>query len=236
MRHHYLIVGGSRGLGRAFAERLLTEGHAVSVVARTSPLLDRAAFLQCDLADGVEAENIASRAREESGELDAVAFFQRHRAETNSWDGELRACLTATKQIIEASVPHFAPGGLRSIAVVSSVNATFISPHQPLGYHVAKAGLCELVRYFACTLGPSGIRVNAVCPSTFVKPDNEAFYAAHPDIANSLARLSPLNRMATHRDVNDVVMFLLGRQSSFITGQAIVVDGGISLAWPERSS
>lgn len=236
MAQHYLVVGGSHGLGRTFSALALENGHAVTVVARTSPQLDGATFQHCDLARSSDIAEVVSRARREAGEFDAVVFFQRFRGEDDAWEGELRTGLTATRLVIEASVPHFSPTGLRSIAVVSSVNAHFISPHQSVGYHVAKAGLCELVRYFACTIGPHGIRVNAVCPSTFIKPENESFYGSHPDVAARMAKLSPLGRMATHREINDVVMFLLGRQASFVTGQALVVDGGISLLWPESPS
>jgi len=86
--------------------------------------------------------------------------------------------------------PLFSPSGLKSIVLVSSVNASFISPKLPPGYHLAKAGLCQLARYYACTLGPHGIRVNAVCPSTFVKAENEAYYKSNPAVAEKLAKAS----------------------------------------------
>lgn len=236
MKHHFLVVGGSRGLGKAFAATKVAEGHAVSVVARTPAPIDGATFHQCDLDDATATRDIVARACSVHGDIDGLVFCQRFRGAADSWEGELRTCLTATKSLIEMAVPHFAAAGLRSIVLVSSVNATFVSSHQPVGYHVAKAGLCELARYFACTLGPLGIRVNTICPSTFIKSENESFFASHPDVMDRLAALSPLRRMATSKDINDVVDFLLSRRASYVTGQAIVVDGGISLVWPERTS
>jgi len=233
MAGHYIVVGGSRGLGRDFSASLVSEGLSVSVIARSAGDLAGVRYHECDL-QRVDAATILSAIRREAGEFDAIAFFQRYRDGDDAWDGEIRTSLTATKLLIEASVPHFAAHSLRSMVLVSSVNSAFISPALSPAYHVAKAGLCQLVRYYACALGPQGIRVNAVCPSSFVKRENESYYAAQPDLTARLAGMSPLNRMGTAREVNAAVRFLLSENASFITGQSLFVDGGISLRWHEH--
>jgi 3-oxoacyl-[acyl-carrier protein] reductase len=233
MPRHFVVVGGSRGLGRAFAASMASGGHAVSVVARSRSDVAGVDFHECDLGSP-DAAAVLGEVAGKRGAIDAIAFFQRFRGASDAWDGELRTTLSATRAFIEASPSHFRADGLRSIVLVSSVNAMFISATLPPGYHVAKAGLCQMARYYACTLGPHGIRVNAVCPSTFVKPESASYYADRPDLAARLSRLSPLGRMATHDEINDVVTFLLGERASFVTGQVLVVDGGISLRWPEH--
>lgn len=233
MSRHFVIVGGSRGLGRAFSAAMIGEGNAVSVLARSRGDVAGVMYHECDL-DAIDASAILDAVSRAGGEIDSLVCFQRYRGTDDEWAGEFRTTVTATKALIEASPGHFASQGLRSIVLVSSVNATFISPALPPGYHVAKAALCQMARYYACTLGPLRIRVNAVCPSTFVKPETESHYAANPDVVARLAAASPLGRMASHRDVNDAVGFLLGERAAFITGQTLIVDGGISLRWPEH--
>ncbi|MFM8290491.1 MAG: SDR family NAD(P)-dependent oxidoreductase [Planctomycetia bacterium] len=233
MSRHFVIVGGSRGLGRAFSVAMVAEGHAVSVLARSRGDVAGVMYHECDL-DTIDAPTVLDAVSCAGGEIDALACFQRYRGTSDEWAGEFQTTLTATKSLIENSPRTFASHGLRSIVLVSSVNALFISPALPPGYHVAKAALCQMARYYACTLGPLGIRVNAVCPSTFVKPETERHYAARPDVVARLAAASPLGRMASYRDVNEAVGFLLGERASFITGQTLVVDGGISLRWPEH--
>lgn len=234
MTRHYVVVGGSRGLGRAFAASISSKGHSVSVISRTRGDVPLVEYHECDVS-AIDPAVTLEAIRRQRGPIDAIAFFQRFRGDDDPWEGEFRTSLSATRTIVEAAPPFFAADGLRSIVFVSSVNATFVSPSLPPGYHVAKAGLCQLARYFACTLGPLGIRVNAVCPSTFLKPESEAHYASRPELKARLAGMSPLGRMGTHEDVNAAVAFLLGAEASFVTGQVLVVDGGISLRWPEHA-
>jgi NAD(P)-dependent dehydrogenase (short-subunit alcohol dehydrogenase family) len=239
---HFVVVGGSRGLGRAFAETALSAGNAVSSVSRQSrPVARSDRFVQfaCDLRDSSSTANVLSLIARERGAFDGIVFCQRYRsapaqASSEDWGAELAVSLSATKTLIEQSVTHFTPEGPKSIVLVSSVNERLISPHLSPGYHVAKAGLCQLARYYACRLGPAGIRVNAVCPGTFVKPDSEDYYRLHPEAVTRLVKVSPLRRLVSHSDVTNAIWFLLQKQSAAITGQSLTIDGGVSLQWPEH--
>src|SRR5262249_51795840 len=103
----------------------------------------------------------------------------------------------------------------------------------PVSYHVAKAGLEQMVRYFAVALGPKGIRVNTVAPGTIVKDESKAFYRDHPQLEQLYREIVPLGRMGTAADVAELIAFLLGEGASFLTSQTIVLDGGVSLRWHE---
>ena len=234
MIRHYVVVGGTRGLGKVFADRAAGAGDVVSILGRSAPNAPSAGSFTCDLQSPEDAAAVLEEVRRQRGELDGLAFFQRFRGPGDDWGDELQTSLNAAKTLIERSVPLFKPDGLKSIVLTSSVNAAFISPKLPVGYHVAKAGLCQLARYYACKLGEFGIRVNVVCPGTFVKPENKAYYQSHPEVAARLAKVAPLNRMGTADEVVDVLEFLLSEKSSFLTGQALTVDGGVSLQWHEH--
>jgi NAD(P)-dependent dehydrogenase (short-subunit alcohol dehydrogenase family) len=94
---------------------------------------------------------------------------------------------------------------------------------------MAKAALIQMVRYYAVALGHRGIRVNAISPGTTVKDESKAFYAEHPELEQLYRDIIPLGRMGTADDVADVMVFLVSGASSFLTGQNIVLDGGVSL-------
>jgi NAD(P)-dependent dehydrogenase (short-subunit alcohol dehydrogenase family) len=98
-------------------------------------------------------------------------------------------------------------------------------------YHASKAGLINLVRALADELGPEGITVNAVCPGWIDTPFNDAFWQHQDDPAAALRSLEssiPLRRQGVPEDVVDSVLFLASPGAAYITGQAVVVDGGYS--------
>jgi len=142
--------------------------------------------------------------------------------------------VTATKEIIEAFAEHFCPDGDRAIGVVSSVYAHFVGGSQPVGYHVAKAGLNAMVRYYAWTLGRKGIRINAIMPLTYVKAESKGFYLANQQLLDVYKRFVPLGRLGEADDSADLLEFLCSRKAAFINGQCIFVDGGVSTTWPEE--
>lgn len=236
-RRHVLLVGGTRGAGRIAARIFRAEGCRVSVVARKLPGKgERGSSLvshwAADISDPAATKRVLEEICRKRKKIDCIAFFQRYRGTDDSWSGELATSLTATKQIIEVLVGEY---GLRNCAIVfvGSVNGSLISPRVPLGYHVAKAGLKQMMRYFAATLGPLGIRVNSVSPGTFLKEESRGRILGDKHLAALYRRIIPLGRIGTAEEVAETISFLCGAKSSFITGQDIVVDGGTSLIYQE---
>ncbi len=129
--------------------------------------------------------------------------------------------------------PHFAPEGDKGIVMVSSVFSKQVGEGQLASYHVAKAGLDQLMRYYAVNLGSKSIRSNGVTPFTFLKEESKSFYLSNLPLTEMYANIIPLRRMATTEDSANAINFLCSPSASFLTGQNITVDGGLSLVWPE---
>ncbi len=232
---HFIIVGGTTGSGRALVRRLSGRGQSVSLIGRhPSAEVEQQSpgvcFYPTELANAESARATIEKCIQRSGKLAHVIFYQRYRGKDDPWQGEIDVSLSGTKTVIELCVDHFDGIGNNSIVVLSSSASRFICAEQPVSYHVAKAALIQMVRYYAVILGPRGIRVNAVAPDTVVKDEMRQFYQQQHALRDLYENIAPLRRMGTADDVADVVEFLCSPQSSFITGQEIVVDGGISLA------
>ena len=231
---HCLIVGGTRGIGRAVTRLFAAKGRALTVIGRrrpekTAPGEEKVRFLAGDLA---QPESVLEKVKEslaEQGPLRAIVFLQRFRGEGDSWQGEMQTTLTATKFLIDNLVPEFEPDVPGAIVMVSSNAGRFIASNQPLGYHVAKAALVQMMRYYAVVLGKKGIRVNAVSPCTILKEESQRFYLENEKLQDMYRRIIPLGRMGRAEEVAQVIAFLCGSQASFVTGQELYVDGGMSL-------
>lgn len=229
-----VIVGGSRGLGKVIAERFIARGIPVTVISRNHPADLAVHHVPVDLEVMTSADAVVEETVRLGGTVRYVVFCQRYRGSGDPWQGELQVSLTATRLLINALVGRFCDEGDRAVAVVSSVYAEFVGGSQPESYHVAKAGLNQLVKYNAWVLGRKGIRINAIMPLTYLKAESKQFYLNNEPLMALYREFVPLGSIGRAEDSANLLDFLCSEKAAFINGQAIFVDGGVSVVWPEE--
>lgn len=241
-----LVTGGAQGIGFAIARSLAARGAAVAIAdiqtdaggAAAKALSDcgyAAHFFSADLADegaiGVTVDACAAKLGGLHILVNNVGPSNRTRVSfeqetTATWDVTQSLMLRGYMLAARAAQPYFAVSG-GVIVSLSSVLARSIS-HESSAYHVAKAGVEHLTRYLAYNLGPKGIRVNAVAPG-IVDRETGPKLSDNPESQTVISHAVPLRRAASTHDVAEAVAFLCGPGAAYITGQTLVVDGGLSL-------
>ena len=242
-----LVTGGGSGIGLATAERLAADGAHVTICGRTEQkLVDACARISAVAADDVTARYVVADVTDEEQVAAAVAAS----AEATGRIDGLFACaggslhigpvLTADVAAVRATIDlnlmgsiicikqggaaMQEQGGSGSIVLMSSGAGRF--PHPYLwAYGVSKAGICFLAETAAEELGALGIRVNAVAPGIIDDELMSFITAGGPLLDDYLAQM-PLGRVGTVDDVAAAVRYLLGPESSFVTGETLGIDGG----------
>ena len=230
---HIIIIGGTKGLGRAFLETIRHDYAHVSVLARTVSAESHAAgnvhFIRADVTQSPSLKSAIDRAVRDGGKLKSIVFFQQYRGTEKRWEGKLASTLTATRDTLDLCSEHFAENGDKSVVLLTSIASQMVADEQDEGYHAAKTGLLGLARYYACKFGPLGVRINCVSPGTVLKAASKHHFLDNPELHDWFKQIIPLRRMGTEKEVGSVIRFLLSEAASFITGQELVVDGGAGL-------
>lgn len=234
IKKHALVIGGTRGLGRVVVKTLSEEGHKVSVVARNKPkdnAIDNknVVYVEADLMKPDSFLKTISGIIENQGKINYLIFLQRYRGDY--WAEELGITLNATSKIIDHLKNEFSieKNFDASIVMVSSIAGCFATESQPMSYSVAKAGLNQMARHYAAQLGSYGIRVNTVSSFSFIKDESTHFYEENKELQSLYQKIVPLKRMCRAEDIANAISFLCNPKSSFISGQNIIVDGGLSV-------
>jgi glucose 1-dehydrogenase len=240
-----VITGASRGIGRATAVKL-AEGGATALTLCDIAYLDeldslagdlRAAgcvvrTLKADMARPSAPAQVIAAAVKAMGGIDAIVGNAGITAPAKlvdldiaTWNRIFDIDLRANWLLAKAAYPHLKRS---KGAVVMLASMAGVMPQLPTGaYSPAKAALIMLTEMLAMEWAPDAIRANAVCPGFVHTSMTEAIYSK-PSLARGRARLVPLGRVARPADIADAIAFLLSPQSSYITGQSLIVDGGLT--------
>ena len=225
-----IIFGGTRGIGKVVSKTLAKRGDLVITASRKN--LKKKSHLSIDL--GLEKSKIKNCISEyfisKNLKIDNIIFSQRYRGNDPKLDFEVS--LNSTSTIIELLKNKMTKDS--SIVLISSIAIKTILDDQPLSYHLTRAAIYQMTKYYAVTLGSKGIRFNCVLPTKILKPENYKFYnKKNNPITLMMKKITPLKRMGNSQDVANLVEFLCSDQSCFITGNSFFVDGGLSLVGQE---
>jgi len=242
-----VVTGGNSGIGRGIATRFLEEGATVIIVGRDSAKGEQTIaslqddpggtieFHACDLADESAVRDLASTLIDKHGHVDVLVNNagvggRRCGVEPEDSPGvrwqKLRGPNMDSTYFMTAYLSKALPDETGAVVNISST-ATL---HGNWGLYCAvKAGVEGLTRSFAAEFAPRNIRVNAVSPGWIDSGTITASYASGSEDGEWALPPSMLNRMGSVGEIASAVVFLASDQSSFVTGQTLIVDGGLSI-------
>jgi NAD(P)-dependent dehydrogenase (short-subunit alcohol dehydrogenase family) len=235
-----VVTGGGSGIGRATCRRMAEEGARVAVFDVNGDAAEAVASevggigRAVDVGDVEAVEAAVDDAAAQMGGLSIIynnagtsAFNRLHELEVEEWDRVLRVNLTGVWAGIRAAAPHMLAGGGGSIVSTASISGT--RPAAGEGpYSASKAAVAALTASAALEYGPA-IRVNSVSPGMIRTAMTAPWFQYMPDQEERFVKGTPVGRVGEPEDVADVVVFLCSDLARFVTGQNIVVDGGLTL-------
>lgn len=225
-----VVTGGASGIGEAVAARFREEGADVVVTDL------HGGDLFCDVRDAGSVATAIETAAAGMGGLDTLVcnagrpvLGAAHELTEDDWDDGLATNLRSVYLCAKAAWPHLAERG-GSIVSTASVVGLWGSQGQA-AYCASKAAVIMLTKCLALDGAKAGIRANCVCPGFVETPMLERFFAGQADPAAARAAATavhPLGRLGHPADIAEAFVYLASDEASWVTGEALVVDGGLS--------
>jgi NAD(P)-dependent dehydrogenase (short-subunit alcohol dehydrogenase family) len=251
------VTGAGSGIGKAAAQLYAAEGAQVmcadingdAAAATAAEIGDAAISMRVDVTQPDDCQAMTSQAVAAFGGLDAVysnaGVDGPGRAgdlSLEEWNRVIGVNLTGKWLSVKYAIPHLVEAGGGSLVLQASVGGVIGVPGIA-AYSAAKAGVIGLTRQMAVDYGPDNIRVNAICPGTVPTPLVRATYekrggfsataaadASVDEMIEAAVVRHPIGRLGTTEDIAQLALHLASDESSWTTGTAIVIDGGMSVA------
>ena len=244
-----LVTGGGSGIGRACAHRLAAEGSRVAVADVDAPSAETTAgelrdayatgeshvAVRMDVTDRTSVDDAVAEIVGQTSRLDVVVAVAGgdlphgdvEHTDDVVWRAMLDLNLLGAVRVCRAAIPHLRRSDRNpSVVMISSVNALTGIGSEP--YSSAKAGLGSLTQNLAVSLGPEGVRVNAIAPGTV----RTRVWDGQPGGADRMTPLYPLGRVGEPEDIAAAVAYLASSDAAWVTGVVLPVDGGLLAGRP----
>jgi NAD(P)-dependent dehydrogenase (short-subunit alcohol dehydrogenase family) len=234
-----VITGAASGIGAETA-RLFEEEGATVVGVDLKAGSEGSLALTGDVTDEEQVRNIYTRAREELGRLDVL--FNNAGISPPDDVSVLDTSLEAWQRVQDANlksvflcckhgIPHLIDGGGGSVINTASFVAVMGAATSQISYTASKGGVLALSRELGVELARKRVRVNALCPGPVNTPLLRELFAKDPEQAARRLVHIPVGRFAEPREIANAALFLASDESSYVTAQAFLVDGGLSAAY-----
>lgn len=238
------LVGGTRGIGRAIADILVSEGCNLSICARSQEGIDRAVAelsaggakvigTALDATDGAAQAAWIEHTAVAFGRLDL--FFANASAmnlgnDGAAWQQSFNVDMMAAFHGADAATPHVIKSEAGAMVFISSI-AALHTPGGPKPYGAMKAAVINYAKGLARALAPEGVRVNCVSPGNIYAKDGVwgRTEANNPGFFKKQIAANPMGRMGTPEEVARAAVFLASPASSFVSGTNLIVDGALTL-------
>ena len=243
-----IVTGSSRGIGRAIAEELAAHGAQVVISSRKQDACEevaksindahgesRAIAVAASISDKAALQDLVDQTRAAFGRIDILVC----NAASNPYYGPMGGISDEQfRKILDNNVlsnhwlaqmiaPEMLQRGSGSIVIVSSIGG--LTSSTTIGaYNVSKAADFQLARNLAAEFGPRGVRVNCIAPG-LVRTDFARALWENPETLKAVTRHTPLRRIGEPREIAGAAVYLASDASTFMTGQALIVDGGSTI-------
>jgi NAD(P)-dependent dehydrogenase (short-subunit alcohol dehydrogenase family) len=242
-----VITGSSRGIGRAAAEVMAELGAKVVVSSRkvepceevAKEIRDKggeAIVIPCNIGRRNEVETLIAQTEKQLGPIDVLVcnaavnpyFGPLAEIPDEVFDKIMSSNVKSNLWLCNLAIPGMAKRGGGVVVIVSSI-AGLRGSHMLGAYGISKAADFGLARNLALEWGPKNIRVNCVAPG-LIKTDFARALWENPDVLAWRNERTPLRRIGTPEEIGGVIAFLASPAAGFITGEVLVVDGGVTIA------
>lgn len=245
-----LIFGGSKGIGRTIAESFTKEGGDViisdvdeengkKVVECAQSQGRKINFIKADVISESEVQQTVFKTITEFKKIDVLVYNVRGpRDKTENllnhslsqWMDSLKYVLGGSYLTCKLVIPEMIKQNGGVIINIASISGLYIGD-EPASYHTAKAALLNFSKYLADKYGPNNIRINCVSPGFIVNEEHLPYFNAeqNKNYRNTALLAHPLRKVGNAANIANAVLFLASADASFITGQNIIIDGGLTL-------
>ena len=231
-----LVYGGRSPIALALCRQLSESGQEVHLITRNrDEALAKLAsnhnckhVHECDLENQESSIALALEIDKKTGGLEAIAFVHRYRSQTSNPIKQYEVEVYTPFKIIESMAGQSRDKQCAVVVTTSPAGRTVVGD-QDFQYHASKAALSQLVRFGSVRFSANNLRINGVSPGSFIFKERAAeYYSKNPEVVANANKLIPLSRMGTVTEIANVALFLLSEKSSYLNGQILEVDGGLS--------